>query len=252
MAWYGPDGRQLYYEDTGRGDAVLLMPGWAGSITELDGIRRELASGFRVIAADLPGSGRSQPQPRYYTASYYLDDARTLASMLDGLGVDAAHLVGFSDGGEEAMLMAALWPGRALSVLTWGAAGQVVAAPDLLDELARLVDEPIDSLKALAAYLVQAYGADGARIMAGSWAQAMRAITEAGGDISLSRAELITCPALLVTGTYDPVCPPDLVREMASAITRGEFVEAPEAGHDVHCSHHRWLASAVTGWLSDH
>ena len=60
MAWFGPDRQQLYFEDGGRGDAVLLLPGWAGSIAEFGGLRRELA-GFRVIAADLPGpAGRSR------------------------------------------------------------------------------------------------------------------------------------------------------------------------------------------------
>ena len=35
MAWYGPDGRRLYYEDSGgAGDAVVLLPGWAGNIAE--------------------------------------------------------------------------------------------------------------------------------------------------------------------------------------------------------------------------
>jgi len=43
MAWHGPDGRQLYYEDTGRGDTVLLMPGWAGNIVEFYELRQELA-----------------------------------------------------------------------------------------------------------------------------------------------------------------------------------------------------------------
>jgi len=88
MAWHGPDGRQLYYEDTGRGDTVLLMPGWAGNIVEFYELRQELASGFRVIAVDLPGSGRSQPQPRRYSPSYYLDDAqshhRVLVSTISG------------------------------------------------------------------------------------------------------------------------------------------------------------------------
>jgi pimeloyl-ACP methyl ester carboxylesterase len=61
MSWYGPVGQQIYYEDTGRGDTVLLMPAWAGSIVELSRLRYELATGFRVVAADLQGSGRSQP-----------------------------------------------------------------------------------------------------------------------------------------------------------------------------------------------
>jgi pimeloyl-ACP methyl ester carboxylesterase len=148
--------------------AVLLLPGWSGSIVELSRLRYELATGFRVIAADLPGSGRSQPQLRPYSPSYYMDDARTFLSLLDELRVDMAHLVGFSDGGECVLLMATLDPGAALSVVTWGAAGQVVAPPDALDALARVVDDPIEPVKPLAAYLVEVYGTDNARVMAES------------------------------------------------------------------------------------
>jgi valacyclovir hydrolase len=252
MAWHGPDGLQVYYEETGRGDTVVLLPGWGGSIIELNRLRAELVSGFRVIAVDLPGSGRSQPQPRRYPSSYYRDDARRLLRLLDDLHVGGAHLVGFSDGGEVALLMAALEAGRALSVLTWGAAGQISASPDMLGRLGHLVDDPIDSLKALAAYLVEAYGADAARIMAASWAQALRGIVDEGGDISRSVAAVITCPALLITGTYDPFCPPSLVRDMADAIPRGEFLEAQGGAHDVHQSNASWLVSTVAGWLGDH
>ena len=252
MAWHGPHGSQLYYEDAGHGETVVLLPGWGGSIADLSNFRRELSDGFRVIAADLPGSGRSQPQPRRYVPSYYADDARTLISLLDELEVDAAHFVGFSDGGEEGLLIAALEPGRARSVVTWGAAGQIVATPAELAALATLVDAPDESFLPLAAYLVQAYGAQNARIMAATWADAMRGIVGAGGDISRQRAELITCPALLIAGTSDPFCQPDLVREMAEAVPRGEFREAPGAGHDVHLSHHRWLVAAVLDWLSSH
>jgi len=252
MTWYGPDGRQIYYEDAGRGDTVLLLPGWGGSIIDLNRLRSELVSGFRVVAVDLPGSGRSQPQPRRYTSDYYLEDARVLLSLLDELRVEVAHLVGFSDGGEEALLMAALEPARALSVFTWGAAGQVVASPDMLRGLAHMVDDPVDPFTSLAAYLAEAYGADEARIMARSWAQAMSGVIDAGGDISRSRAALITCPALLVTSSYDPFCPPDLVREMADAIPRGEYLEAPGGGHDVHLSHTSWFVASLVDWLSCH
>ena len=64
---------------------------------------------------------------------------------------------------------------------------------------------------------------DGARIISTrSWAQAMRDLVAAGGDISRDRAHLITCPALLVAGTYDPHCPPDLTRELAALIPKGQ------------------------------
>lgn len=251
MVWHGSDGRQIYYEDTGRGDAVMLLPGWGGSTIDLNLVRSELTAGFRVIAVDLPGSGRSQPQPRHYTADYYLDDARTLLHLLDDLQVGAAHLVGFSDGGEDALLIAALRPGLALSVATWGAAGHLMASPELLDALAHLVDVPIAPLTTLAAYLVEAYGVDQARIMASTWARAMTAVVAAGGDISRSRAAAITCPTLLIAGTDDPFCPPNLVREMADAVPRGEYLELP-GGHDLHLSHAHWLAMTLTGWLGRH
>jgi pimeloyl-ACP methyl ester carboxylesterase len=251
MTWYGLDGHQIYYEDRGRGDAVVLLPGWGGSVIDLDRLRGELVSGFRIIAVDLPGSGRSQPQPRRYTSTYYLDDARILLGLLDELRIEVAHLVGFSDGGEEALLMAALQPARALSVLTWGAAGQVMASPKMLHGLAHLLD-PIDELKSLAAYLAEHYGVHEARIMASSWAQALTAIIDAGGDISRSKAARISCPALLITGSHDPFCPPSLVREMADAIPRGTYLETPGGTHDVHLSHGGWLVSTVAAWLTDH
>jgi valacyclovir hydrolase len=252
LAWFGPDGVRVYYEDTGQGDPVLLLPGWGGNITELAGLRRELAGGFRIIAADPPGSGRSEPQPRHYEAGYYLQDAQTLLSLLDARGVAAAHLVGFSDGGEEALLMAAARPGCALSIVAWGAAGQIVAADDDLAALAQVIDHPSEALLPLAAFLADFYGPDTARIMTGTWAEAMRGIVDAGGDISRSRAAEITCPALLIAGTHDEFCPPDLVREMADAIPRGQFVEAEGAGHAVHQWNSTWLTDTVLTWLSDH
>jgi valacyclovir hydrolase len=253
MAWHTVRQQRIYYESLGRGDTVLLLPGWAGNIIEFDRIRHELSDGFQVIAADLPGSGRSQPQPREYAPTFYSQDAHTFGTFLDDLDVHAAHLVGFSDGGEVALLMAALEPRRALSVVTWGAAGQVTTpAAGQLDGIENVVDNPIEPLQDLAAYLVDAYGIDNARAMAKSWGAALRAVIDSGGDISLSRAADIRCASLLLTGTSDPVCPPGLVAAMAHAMPRGTFREVPGAAHDVHRSHGPWLASTIAEWLGGH
>jgi valacyclovir hydrolase len=252
MAWHGPPGRQLYYEDSGRGDAVVLMPGWGGSITDLDRLRRDLADGFRVVVVDLPGSGRSQPQPRHYTPGYYHQDAAVLLGLLDALGIGAAHLAGFSDGGEEALLMAALRPGCALSVFTWGAVGQIVCSQADLDELDAAVTSPTGAVAPLAAYLADAYGAASATVMTQTWSSAMRGMLEAGGDISRSLAVRIRCPALLVAGTYDKYCSPEKTRELAEVIPRGQFAEAHGAGHEIHISHSGWLSATALRWLADH
>jgi pimeloyl-ACP methyl ester carboxylesterase len=69
VAWFGDDESRVYFEESGTGDPVLLLPGWGGSIEELAPVREALAPKFRVIAADVPGSGRSGPQPRTYTST---------------------------------------------------------------------------------------------------------------------------------------------------------------------------------------
>ena len=99
------------YEEQGSGTPVLVLPGFSQSIEEFSYLREALvAAGYRVIAADLPGSGRSEPQPRTYTATYYEDDARAFAALLQHLATEPAHLMGFSDGGEVSLLMATLMP----------------------------------------------------------------------------------------------------------------------------------------------
>jgi valacyclovir hydrolase len=129
MAWFEHKTSRIYYEEHGAGDPVLLLPGWSQSAKELAALSDALAASYRVIAADLPGSGRSQPQPRAYAATYYGDDAASFAALLRQLGVAPAHLVGFSDGGEVALLLAAKTPGAVRSVVTWGAAG-TLSDPD--------------------------------------------------------------------------------------------------------------------------
>jgi valacyclovir hydrolase len=123
MAWFDHGDMRTYFEESGSGDPLLMLPGWGGTIDELAPLREALAPAFRVIAADVPGSGRSGPQPRTYTASYYRDDARAFLAMLDAIEASPACLVGFSDGGEYALLMATQRPDSVRSIVTWGAAG---------------------------------------------------------------------------------------------------------------------------------
>lgn len=240
----------MYFEDRGQGEVVLLLPGWGGSITDLDPLRQALGDGFRVVAADLPGCGRSEP--RTYTADFYAEDAQAFLELLDELGVGAAHLVGFSDGGETALLMAALAPERALSVVAWGAAGQIVEPPEGFGPLERLLDEPPEQLLPLAAYLAEAYGPARAREMAAGWGGALRGIVAAGGDISLSRAGAITCPVLVIIGSDDPYCPAAVAEELAEAIPRGRYVELEGVGHDVHRAVPGVLTKVVLDWLDGH
>jgi valacyclovir hydrolase len=252
VAWFDNGDAHIHYEESGSGDPVLLLPGWGGSIDELTPVREALAPRFRVIAADVPGSGKSGPQPRTYTSTYYHDDAVVFLAMLDAIGASPAHLVGFSDGGEYELLMAALRPDAVRSIVTWGSVGSVPNAPEMADAMSMLIDDPIPPLSDFSAYLTGAYGESNARVMTQSFGTALRAIMDAGGDISRSRAADISCPALLITGEHDFLATPALVSDMARAIPQGEFLEAKGASHDVHHEQPAWLTETVADWLSKH
>jgi valacyclovir hydrolase len=250
MAWFDHGEAHIYYEESGTGDPLLLLPGWGGTIDELAPLREALAPKFRVIAADLPGSGKSGPQPRTYTATYYHDDAPVFLAMLDALGAAPAHLVGFSDGGEYALLMAELKPDAVRSIVTWGSGGSVGTNLQMADVMFDMVDNPIPPMSDFSSYMKAAYGEANARVMAQSFAKSLRTMMEAGGDISRSRAASISCPALLITGEHDFLLTPDLVAGTAGAIPRGEFLEAKGASHAVHHEQPEWLVETVVAWLS--
>ncbi len=253
MSWFEHGGSEIYYEESGSGAPVLLIPGWGGSIDELTVLKDALGSQYRVIAADPPGSGQSGPQPREYTTSYFEDDSRSFFALLTKLSASPAHIVGFSDGGEYALLMAALQPDMVRSVVTWGAGGKLEAPPGMLEAFYNLVDSPIEPLKDFSEYLKATYGDANARVMTQTESNALRGIIEGrGGDISLSRAADIKCTALLLTGEQDFFAPPPLVSQMASAIRNGEFMEVKDAGHDVHATKPEWLAQTIVDWLAKH
>jgi valacyclovir hydrolase len=252
MSWFEHGTSRIYYEEEGSGDPLLLIPGWSLSIEDLRPIRQALVPRYRVIAADAPGSGRSEPQPRKYTASYYEDDAAAFLALLDERGASPAHLVGFSDGGEYSLLMAGLKPDAVRSVVTWGSAGHIAdSPPGVLEALRNLVDDPLPAFEEFSMYLKGAYGSDNARIMVQSAAEAWRAIIDASGDISWKRADEIACPALLICGEEDVfTITPELVAEMARDMQDAEFVIAKGAGHSVHHDSPEWLTSTIVEWLA--
>ena len=254
MAWFEHGTSRIYYEEQGSGDPVLVLPGFAGSIEEFSALREALvAAGYRVIAADLPGSGRSEPQPRTYTATYYEEDAPAFAALLQHLATEPAHLIGFSDGGMTSLLMAALAPGIVRSVVTWGAAGTISdPGGHLVEAMYNVVDNPIPPLQRFRDFLVSTYGEANARVMTQSMATAKTDLIEAGGDVSLSKAGNITSPVLLIAGEHDIFAPPALASELAARIRTAEVLEAEGAEHNVYMDRPEWLMQTILDWLGKH
>lgn len=93
------DGTEIYYKDWGKGPIVTLSHGWPLSSDSWEALMFFLVShGYRAIAHDRRGHGRSAQPSDGNDMDTYADD---LAQLLDHLDVKDATMIGFSTGGGE-------------------------------------------------------------------------------------------------------------------------------------------------------
>src|SRR5262245_46366458 len=93
------DGTAIYYKDWGKGPAVTFSHGWPLSSDAWDGQMLFLAQhGYRVVAHDRRGHGRSSQASSGNDMNGYADD---LAALMEALDLRDATLVGHSTGGGE-------------------------------------------------------------------------------------------------------------------------------------------------------
>ena len=95
--------RPLYYLDRGAGEPLLLIHGLGSSAADWAFQIPALEPHCRVLAPDLPGCGHSAAPEGAYEISGM---AQALWALLEGLGIPAASIVGFSLGGAVALEMA--------------------------------------------------------------------------------------------------------------------------------------------------
>jgi non-heme chloroperoxidase len=93
------DGTQIYYKDWGSGQPVVFSHGWPLNSDSWGAQMLFLASnGYRCIAHDRRGHGRSSQPWNGNEMNTYADD---LATLMDTLDLKKAILIGFSAGGGE-------------------------------------------------------------------------------------------------------------------------------------------------------
>ena len=126
----------LAYRVVGEGDLdIVWVPGWvwdiemAWEVPGIGGFLKELASLGRLIMFDKRGTGQSDPvvAGRYPTFDERVDD---VLAVMDAAGSEQAALVGFSEGGTQALLTAVRAPERVSSVVSIGGWARLLAASD--------------------------------------------------------------------------------------------------------------------------
>jgi pimeloyl-ACP methyl ester carboxylesterase len=132
---FDSNGVQLHFTLQGEGDALVLLHGFAGNQQVMAGLSATLAKDHWVIAPDVRGHGQSGKP--HDPAAYGRELVEDVVRLLDHLGVEKAHVLGYSMGGMTLALVTA-HPERVLSAVAGGYGWAEFAPPgeDLMDQVA--------------------------------------------------------------------------------------------------------------------
>jgi 3-oxoadipate enol-lactonase len=249
-------------EATGRGRTLLALHGLGGGAWFFTGLARRLAPEHRVIAVDLPGTGRSTSSAPFSLSSWTAD----LADLVDeragepvvllghSMGTIAALHAWSSGGGWQARIRGLIFAGglpeprapikerlmaRAESVARAGLSGVGPQAAPANFSRATLEHQP--ELVGLWETLFEAQDPD-------TYVRWCRMLIEAS---AVSVVPTVTVPCLSVSGTEDQYAPPDLVEAFVRRLpgpARAEFLAG--CGHLPFLEQPAAFAAAVRSFLS--
>jgi len=224
------DGTQIFYKDWGTGQPIVFHHGWPLSSDDWDAqMLFFLDKGFRVIAHDRRGHGRSSQTEDGNEMDTYAADVAALAAKLDLR--DAVHVGHSTGGGEVARYVAKHGKGRVAKAALLGAVPPIMLKTE--NNPGGLPIEVFDGFRtALAANRAQffldipsgpfyGFNRDGAKVSEGVirnwWRQGMMGGTKAHYDCIKAFSETdftedlkaIDVPVLLMHGEDDQIVPID-------------------------------------------
>ena len=107
-----------YYVEKGKGTPIILIHGNGESSDYFKGQIDEFSGQYHVYALDTRGHGRTPRGDKPFTIRQFADD---LLGFMDRHQIGKAHLLGFSDGGNTAMVFAIRHPDRVDRLILNGA-----------------------------------------------------------------------------------------------------------------------------------
>lgn len=130
--YFTHDGVKLYYEVYGSGEPLLMVHGNGGDIFTLSAQIDYFRKNYKVIAMDSRDQGRSSDSPDKITYEKMTDD---LNALLEHLNTGPVLVLGWSDGGIEALLLAIRHPDKVKKVAAMAAnlsPGPDAIAPEVI------------------------------------------------------------------------------------------------------------------------
>jgi (E)-2-((N-methylformamido)methylene)succinate hydrolase len=235
------DGLQLAYTVQGKGPYVTLVHGIGADHASWDAIATQLESRFTVVRADLRGHGTSSRITRCSLNDFVAD----VDSLLDAVGAEKTHLVGFSLGGLISQKYAAENSARldrlvlisSVAERTDEERARVLKRADQIDRegIAAVVAAAEDrwftpAFKAANPERVTERLEQLVKNDHRSYAAAYRVFAEADRGMAFER---ISVPTLVMTGENDPGSSPRMSRLLHEKIAGSQLRILPELRHSV-------------------
>ena len=153
------DGRQIAYEVTGEGPAVLCLAGLTRPMADFEALAARLSARYRLVRMDYRGRGQSDWADNPVAEYTPIVEGQDAAQLLARLGVERAAIIGTSRGGLIGMGLAAQSPAM-VSCLVLNDVGPVLEPAGLEAIRTYLGREPVfASFEAAAEALAESYGA---------------------------------------------------------------------------------------------
>jgi pimeloyl-ACP methyl ester carboxylesterase len=216
------NGMQLHYELFADGEPLLWLHGSMGHGADWQYIFATPPAGYRLIAPDLRGHGRSTGAGATYS---FKQSALDIFALLDHLQVARVKVIGLSGGGITALHMATLQPARVAAMV-------IISAPASFPEQARAVQRVFSE-----AMLTEPERAQMRQrhLREGQWDTLLaqvRAFADSD-DPNFTPADLATISAdtLIVFGDRDPLYPISAAVHLRGAIPRSWLWVVPNGGH---------------------
>jgi pimeloyl-ACP methyl ester carboxylesterase len=224
---FNVNGHGLYWERYGpeNGRPVLLLHHGLGSIRAWN---RQLGAlvhaGWNVLVYDRWGYGRSDPRPEF--KDHFLEsDADEALGLLESFGIQQVNLVGHSDGGTIALMLAADYPQLVERLVV--VAAHIYIEPKMekgLGAIAQTLENMV---------FIQALGrqhGEKAESLARAWVDHWYRVGQHGLDIThlLPKVE---CPTLVIQGEMDEHATPKHAHDIAESVKNAQLWLIPGVGH---------------------
>lgn len=247
---------ELFYDESGSGEPLLLIMGFAADSMAWLYQVPEFSKHYRTIVFDNRGVGRSAKPSGPYTIAAMADDT---AGLLDAIGVERTHVLGVSMGGMIAQELALRHPNRVRGLVlacTYSEADAEMRknreslVRDLggtLRENGELQIDParLDPMMLFQTLLPRVFNPSFIQtelptlmqLLSGAlqWGFSVDAIAAQGAAAaeyrSLDRLHQIKAPTLVITGDNDQLIPPANSDVLAKHIPGARLVKVPGGSH---------------------